>query len=149
MARVLGPNPGFDPAHQFGAREARDNLKLLLDRAEGGAVAVVRRNAPVVVASRDVFDAALAPQAPFNVNVSVTTTQVSMWIDGLPTHAVGSTLDEAEDEFLDALVEYAEDWLEELRFAPNHKQHAGLVQRILMYAEEREEFRRVVFDDAE
>lgn len=148
MTRLLDQSD-FDVTHHFGAKEARDNQKVLLDRAEAGVVTVVHRNRPVVMTSRDAFDAVLAVQAPFSVNVSVLPDQVSMWIDGLPTHAVAPTLDEAEDAFLDALVEYAVDWVEELRFAPNHKQHYSLVQRILIYAEDREEFRRVVFDENE
>ena len=65
----------------------------------------------------------------------------------VPVHAIGNGLDEAEDEFLDALVDYAELWLSELRHAPNHRSNAPLVQRIVMYAGDRDELRRVVFGD--
>lgn len=133
--------------HQFKAREARDHFKELLDRAEGGGVAVVRRGEPVAIVRRDVLDNALAVSHPFDVKVSVTDDQTGMWIEGLPVHGVGDSYDEAEDDFLDALVEYAEEWLIELRFAPNHRQHAGLVERVLLYAGDRDELRRAVFEE--
>lgn len=89
-----------------------------------------------------------AAQSPFDVKVSVTGHQTSMWIDGVPVHGVGDSYEEAEDDFLDALVSYAEEWVEELRYAPNHRANAPLVERVLMFAGDREELRRVVFDEA-
>ncbi len=133
--------------HQFKAREARDHFKDLMDRAENGGVAVVRRKSAMVLVDRATLDAALALQCPFDVSVCVTGGQTSMWIDGVPVHGVGGSYDEAEDDFLDALVSYAEEWVEELRFAPNHRANAALVERVLMYAGERDELRRVVFGD--
>lgn len=137
----------FSLTYQFKAREARDHFKELMDRAENGAVAVLRRNSAMVLVDRDVLDQALAARHPFDVKVSFTDGQTSMWIDGVPVHGVGDSYDEAEEDFLDALVDYAEAWVSELRFAPNHKANAGLVQRILMFAGDRDELRRVVFSD--
>lgn len=137
----------FALTHQFKAREARDHFKELMDRAENGGVAVLRRKSTMVLVDRDLLDAALAAQHPFDVNVSFTGGQTAMWIDGLPIHGVGDSYDSAEDDFLDALVEYAEDWISELRFAPNHRGNSGLVERVLMYAGKRDELRRMVFGD--
>jgi hypothetical protein len=135
--------------HEYGSREARDHWKEILDIAESGSVAVVRRNAPVAVVSRQVLDDALAVGSPFNVQVSFFEGQVSMWIDGLPTHGAGDTLDEAEDDFLNALEDYADDWIDDLHRAPNHQAHGGRVRRILLCAGDRDLLRRVVFDEAE
>ena len=141
------PHASFALAHQFKAREARDHFKELMDRAESGGVAVLRRNSTMVLVERDVLDSALAAQHPFDVKVSFSDGQISMWIGRVPVHGVGESYDEAEEDFLDALVDYAETWVTELRFAPNHKTNAGLVKRVLMFAGDRDELRRVVFGD--
>ena len=146
MAKNTGPVT-FDLGHQFKSREARDHFSGLLDEAEKGGVAVVRRGLPFVVVRRDHCDDVLAGWAPFDVRSSVHGSQVSFWLDGVPVHAVGSGLGEAEEEFLDALIDCAELWLSELRHAPNHRSNAPLVQRIVMYAGDRDELLRVVFAD--
>lgn len=137
----------FALTHQFKAREARDHFKELMDRAENGGVAVLRRNSAMVLVDRDLFDSALAAKHPFDVKVNLADGQTSMWMDGIPVHGVGDSYDEAEEDFLNALVDYAEAWIQELRFAPNHRANGGLVERVLMYAGERDELRRVVFGD--
>lgn len=142
-----GSTSAFALTYQFKAREARDHFRELMDRAESGGVAVLRRNSTMVLVDRDVFDSALAATHPFDVKVSFADGQTSMWIEGVPVHGVGDSYDEAEEDFLDALVDYAEAWIEELRFASNHRANGGLVERILMYAGERDELRRVVFGD--
>lgn len=118
-----------------------------MDRVESGGVAVLKRNSAMVLVGREVLDSALAAANPFDVKVSFTSGQVAMWMDGAPVHGAGDTYDAAEEDFLDALVEYAEAWTEELRFAPNHRAKAGLVDRVLMYAGDRGELRRAVFGD--
>jgi hypothetical protein len=54
----------------------------------------------------------------------------SMFIPGLPVAADGASFDEAVDEMIDALREYAQDWQERLLDAPNHRDNWGLVQLI-------------------
>ena len=95
--------------------------------AESAVVSVVRRTSPVVVAPREVIARALAALYPFDVQVSVGESQVSMWLDQAPVHGVGATYEEAEKEFLDALLDYAELWVDELKSAPNHRGNEGLV----------------------
>ena len=130
---------------QYGSKDARAHLPALLDAAIRGDVAVVRRGEPVVMVRRDLYDAALGPQAPFDVLTSIHNGEVALWLATVPVQATGSTWQEAEDNFLDALVDYAALWAEELRHAPNHTQNAGLVRRVSMYAANRDELRRVVF----
>jgi hypothetical protein len=67
----------------------------------------------------------------------------------VPVHAVGADIDQAEEEFLDALIDYADLWMKELRHAPNHAKNEILVTRIAMFAGDREELRQVVFSEAE
>lgn len=110
--------------------QARDNFKALLDAAESGRPAVVRRDehtTAFVDADRlRYFLAKISSRA------TVVNEEGSWWIflEGLPVSADGVTLDEAVDEMISALREYAEDWQERLSAVPNHADHWGIVQLV-------------------
>ncbi len=139
----------FEFAHQFKSREFRDHQKSVLEQVERGGVSVLRRSQALVVLPRQMIDSILARDAKFLVKSSVNTDQVALWLEEIPVHAVGVDLDQAEEEFLDALIDYADLWTKELRFAPNHAKNRDLVTRITMFAGDREELRQVVFSEAE
>jgi hypothetical protein len=138
---------GFHPGVRYKARSARDNLKDVLDAAEAGAVPVISRTRPVAAVTVDVLEELLAQHAPFNVVSSVTDEQVAFWLEDGLVHAVGADLDEATAAFLDALVDYAEDWLEDLRDAPNHAHNRMLVLRTAIHAGDRDALEAAVFGD--
>ncbi len=50
--------------------------------------------------------------------------------------ADGASFDDAIDEMIDALREYAEDWQDHLLDAPNHRDNWGLVQLISLSDDE-------------
>jgi hypothetical protein len=110
--------------------EARDNFKLLLDAAESGRPALVLRDdqaTAFVSADRlRYFLAKISPRA------TVVNEAGSWWvfIDGLSVSADGATLDEALDDMIIALREYADDWQDRLSVAPNHKDNWGIVQLV-------------------
>jgi predicted RNase H-like HicB family nuclease len=111
--------------------EARKNLKNLLDAAESGRVATVRRES----ATAAVLDAArlrhfLASLMPSRAQVVQEAGGWSVFIPGLPVAADGETFDEAVTEMIEALREYAEDWQDRLLNASNHRGNWGLVQLI-------------------
>lgn len=137
----------FDLGHQYKAREARDHFREVLDTAENGNVAVVRRATPVVVVMRDALDEALRVTAPLEVRSAVKDGQVVFWLEDAPVLASGADLDSAEDAFLEALVDYAELWFDELRDAPNHRQNKFLALRVAAFAGDLDELRQVVFGD--
>jgi predicted RNase H-like HicB family nuclease len=116
--------------HYDKASDARDNFKTLLDAAGRGRPATVRRDhqtAAFVDADRlRYFLAKICPSA------TVVSEAGSWWvfIPGLPISADGATLDEALDETVTALHEYAEDWEDHLSSAPNHANNWGLVQLV-------------------
>src|SRR5215475_2228092 len=117
--------------HYDSYSEARAHLKDLLDAAERGRVATVRRDS----ASAAVLDAArlrhfLASVVPSRAQVVAEAGGWSVFIPGLPVAADGPTFDEAIDEMVQALREYAQDWQDRLLDAPNHKDNWGLVQLI-------------------
>lgn len=117
--------------HYDSYTEARNNLKNLLDAAENGQVATVRRES----ATTAVLDAArlryfLASVVPSRAEVVQEGDGWSVFIPGLPVAADGAAFDEAIDEMVEALREYAQDWQDRLLRAPNHRENWGLVQLI-------------------
>jgi predicted RNase H-like HicB family nuclease len=117
--------------HYDSYSEARAHLKDLLDAAERGRVATVRRES----ASAAVLDAGrlqhfLATVVPSRAQVVPEAGGWSVFIPGLPIAADGPTFDAAIDEMVQALREYAEDWQDRLLDAPNHRDNWGLVQMI-------------------
>lgn len=116
--------------HYDKVSDARDNFRALLDAAERGRPATVRRDgqtAALVDAERlRYFLSKIA------ASVTVVAEAGSWWvfINGLPISADGATLEEALDEMVAALREYAEDWQDHLSTAPNHADNWGLVQLV-------------------
>jgi len=49
----------------------------------------------------------------------------SIFVPGVPVAADGASFDEALEEMVDALREYAEDWQDHLLNAPNHRDKLG------------------------
>ena len=123
--------------HYDSYTDARNNLKNLLDAAESGQVATLRRDSATMV----VIDATSLQQ--FLVSVVRSRAQVvqeaggwSVFIPGLPVAADGATFDEAVDEMIDALREYAGDWQDHLLHAANHRGNWGLVQLISLSSDD-------------
>lgn len=115
-------------AHFESFSDARAHFKDLLDAARRGRVATVRRETGrAAVVDADRLRASL-------VN-SLATPQVlaedggwSVFLPGVPVAADASTFDDAIDEMILALREYADDWQERLLDAPNHRHNWALVQ---------------------
>lgn len=124
---------GVTGVHFDSYSEARAHLKELLDAAERGKVAMVRRDATSAV----VLDAGrlrhlLASVVPSHAQVVAEAGGWSVFIPGLPVAADGATFDVAIDEMVQALREYAHDWQDRLLDAPNHRDNWGLVQLICL-----------------
>ena len=123
--------------HYDSYTEARNKLKNLLDAAENGQVATVRRDAATaVVVDAERLRHFLASVVPSQAQVVQEAGGWSVFIPGLPVAADGGTFEEALTEMADALREYAEDWQDHLRHAPNHRENWGLVQLISLSSDE-------------
>ena len=113
------------------ARAGREHFKALLDAADAGLPATVTRDQRTVAAvDADRLVRFLIDMRPSGVQVVPENDGWSLFIPGLPISADGATLDEAIDEMIDALRDYAEAWTQRLRFAPNHADNWGLVQLV-------------------
>lgn len=112
--------------------QARKDFSTLYDRVEGGSIAVVRRRGSRPVALVDAEEQArlLSEHFPFEVQVRIGERSVAMWVENIPVHAQADDLDAATRALARELIEYADDWESELRFAPNHKDAWGYVRRI-------------------
>jgi predicted RNase H-like HicB family nuclease len=117
--------------HYDSYTDARAHLKDLLDAAERGRVATVRRDARrTAVVDVERLRTSLATLSPSRAQVVSEAGGWSVFIPGLPVAADGATFDEAITEMIDGLREYAEDWQERLLDAPNHRNNWALVQLI-------------------
>lgn len=109
--------------------ETRSHLREVLDTAESGLPIGIRRHDKFValiesVRLREVLMDSRRLRRPEAV------AEAGGWsvlLPGTPVAAEGTDLDEAVDEFICALRDYAEDWQARLRFAPNHQHHWPLV----------------------
>lgn len=115
----------------------RTHLEELLDAAERGRVATVRRDSATIA----VVDAArlrhfLASRLPTRVEAAPEADGWSAFIPEPPVAAAGETFDAAITELVDALRDYAKDWQDHLLDAPNHREHWGLVQLISLSDDE-------------
>jgi predicted RNase H-like HicB family nuclease len=117
--------------HYDSYSDARAHLKDLLDAAERGRVATVRRDARrTAFVDLDRLRYFLVSVCPSRAQAVAEADGWSIFIPGLPVAADGASFDEAVDEMIVALREYAEDWQDHLLDAPNHASNWGLVQLV-------------------
>lgn len=112
--------------------EGRAHLKELLDAAAQGIPARLRRDREgfaVVDAARLRHFLAAVTRRP---EVVAEAAGWSVFIHGVPVAADGATLTEAVEQMVDALREYAADWVDHLSTAPNHADNWGLVQLVVL-----------------
>ncbi|WP_007025458.1 prevent-host-death protein [Saccharomonospora iraqiensis] len=123
--------------HYDSYTDARAHLKDLLDAAESGRVATIRRDASsVAVVDVGRLRDFLVSLVPSHAQVVAEGGGWSVFIPGLPVAADGTSFDDAITEMIDALREYAEDWHSELLNAENHRDNWGLVQLISLSDDE-------------
>lgn len=118
--------------------DARKDFKEVLDDAESGRpVGVQRRERRVAVVDAEGFRNALAHSRDVPQPVGVAEAGGwSIMLPGAPVAADGADFDEAIDEFVLALREYAEDWVERLHVVPNHARHWALIQFVAFSTDE-------------
>ena len=119
------------------AREGRERLKELLDAADDGRPATISREGRRVAAlDADRLLAFLMQVTPSGAQAVAENDGWSIYLPGLPIAADGATLDDAVDELVDALRDYAQAWTDRLRLAPNHADNWGLVHLVTLASDE-------------
>ncbi|WP_426509523.1 hypothetical protein ACPPVO_01875 [Dactylosporangium sp. McL0621] len=115
-------------AHFDSYSAARAHFKELLDAARRGRVATVQRESGrAAVVDADRLRVSLVGVLP-SPQVVAEDGGWSVLLPGVPVAADASTFDDAIDEMVLALREYADDWQERLLDAPNHRNNWALVQ---------------------
>jgi hypothetical protein len=116
--------------------DGRAHLKELLDAAAGGIPAGLNRD-------RDRFAVVDAVRLRHFLSSLSRPAEVvaeadgwSVCIAGTPVAADGATLDQAIRETVDALREYAADWIDHLSTALNHADNWGLVQLVVLSSDD-------------
>ena len=109
--------------------DTRNRLKEVLDAADQGVPVGVERHGRRVVMMDMTRLAELLANSPRlrRPEAIAEGNGWSVFLPGTPIAADGADLDEATEEFVTALREYSADWIERLKFAPNHAQHWPLV----------------------
>ncbi|BCW12364.1 hypothetical protein NtRootA4_34260 [Arthrobacter sp. NtRootA4] len=122
------------PTHErrtFGYAGARMSFKTILDTSDRGGLSIIERGgSSASVVNTGLFREFLMETLPAQVKVVNEDGAWAMFLPGLPLAAEGVTLEEASLDLIDALREYAEDWEDHLRTAPNHRGNWALVQLI-------------------
>lgn len=119
------------------AREAREHFKAFLDAAaEGRPATVTSDDRRVAAVDADRLLHYLMSVRPSGAQAVAENDGWSLFIPGLPIAADGVTLNEALDEMVDALRDYADAWTDRLRLAPNHADNWGLVQIVALASDD-------------
>jgi len=111
---------------------ARADIKGMLDRAQTSVPVTIRRDGYLTaVIGADRLRELLLRSVPAKVRVGADDDgTVYAVMDGRPLAGSGASVAEALADLVDALREYADDWHDRLRFAPNHADNWDLVQLI-------------------
>ncbi len=119
------------------AREGREHFKDLLDAADEGRPATVTREARRVAAvDADRLVHFLTRLYPSGAQTVAEGDGWSILLPGVPVAAAGDTIEDAVEEMIEALRDYAQAWIQRLRLAPNHEDNWGLVQIVALASEE-------------
>ncbi len=112
---------------------ARSHLKDVLDAAESGRIAVLRRdNVDSVVVNGERLRRFLAATTSGHIQAVSEGDGWSLFLPGTPVAAHAAGLDVAVAELIEGLREYADDWLDRLLNVPNHQANWGLVQLVVL-----------------
>ncbi len=122
------------PTHErrtFGFAGARKSFKTILDTSDRGGLSIIERGeSSASVVNTSLFREFLVNNLPAKAQVVNEDGAWALFLPDLPLAAEGTTLEEATFDLIDALREYAEDWEDHLRMAPNHRGNWALVQLI-------------------
>jgi predicted RNase H-like HicB family nuclease len=116
--------------------DARAGFKDLLDAASAGTPVTVRRD----LSRFAVVDAGRLRHFLSSVGARAEVVAEdggwSLFFPGLPISAEGETLQDAIEDAIVALREYADDWIDHLHTATNHENNWGLVQLVSLSSDE-------------
>lgn len=111
--------------------DTRDHLRDVFDSADAGAVTTVKRgDIDYLVVQTEQQRRALVSLVPATARVVAEGGGWAVLFPGLPIHGDGATFEDAVTDAIEALRDYAADWNERLKAAPNHVANRSLVELI-------------------
>lgn len=111
--------------------KARTNFRDLLDAAQAGYVTTLERGrGRYAVIDGEVLRAQLATLLPSRAVVAAEGGGWAAFLPGLPLSGEGDDLDDALDDLIETLRDYAVDWNERLIHAPNHRGNWALANLV-------------------
>jgi hypothetical protein len=115
------------------ATEARARFKDVLDAAEGGrATSIIRDRVHFALVDGERLRSALAQLVEADARLVAEAGGWSAFLVGRPISASGNTIEEAIDDLLVAVREYAEDFNDHLSTVPNHAANWQFVQLVAL-----------------
>ncbi|CAM5787764.1 Prevent-host-death protein OS=Cellulomonas persica OX=76861 GN=CPE01_24670 PE=4 SV=1 [Cellulomonas persica] len=118
---------------ELSATEARTRFKDVLDAAERGrATSIVRDRTHFAVVDGERLRSALAHLVEADARLVAEAGGWSAFLVGRPISASGSTVEEAIEDLLVAVREYADDFNDRLSGAPNHAANWQFVQLVAL-----------------
>lgn len=116
---------------------ARKNFREMFDAATRGKAVTIRRGEETAaIMSADRLREHLFRTVEPRAHVFSEEGRWIVLLSGRPFVSEGGTVDEAIADLVLTLREYAQDWDERLRLAPNHEQNWALVQLINLSTDE-------------
>ena len=112
--------------------EARKDFSTLVEHATRGEWQLVGRRGRAEVLLADAAEIAelLAAAFPFAPEVFVEESGVEIWLPELEVYGQGSTLAEAQDDLVEAALDFVDAWEAQLRAAPNQRHKSGHARRL-------------------
>ena len=111
--------------------EARKDFSTLVEQASRGEWQLVGRRGRAEVLLADAAEIAelLAAAFPFAPEVFVEESGVEIWLPELEVYGQGSTLAQAQDDLVEAALDFVDAWEAQLRAAPNQRHKSGHARR--------------------
>lgn len=117
--------------------DARGNFKELLDAAAAGRTVTVARDGQLAaVLPVERLREHLVAVLPARVRVFAEDGRVIALMEDHPFVAEGASVDDAVADLIEALREYAQDWDDRLKSAPNHHDAWAFVQLVKLSTDE-------------
>ena len=112
--------------------EARKDFSTLVEQASRGEWQLVGRRGRAEVLLADAAEIAelLAAAFPFAPEVFVEESGVEIWLPELEVYGQGSTLAQAQDDLVEAALDFVDAWEAQLRAAPNQRHKSGHARRL-------------------
>ena len=134
LVELIGARPK-PPTSWCAMSQARASFPALHRDGQQAPVGITRRNHEFVLAGADQLQRWLGARYRFTTEVIYEPDGgVALWVPELALFGRGETYGQAREDLLAEVLDYLDDWDDELHVAPNHKAREGWVRRLQLVA---------------